>query len=605
MKKFISLLVCAVLSYFAVSAQITYNPSVQSQNNKGKILSVNITNNETIIKIQFPKGGTHSISSATVLVPCDAWNISDARRSNLKAIPAPPPGMNLTQYHIKLYSDAVQRVREGRKDLSERGWLIRHLGNDKLDTYYKPSRGADYMVLELHFDKLNPGEDNVYIREIIGNNGYEWYGIKINNPFPTTPTTGYSEFSIKQKINEQNDGIVGIYEQIGENNYKLGCIKDSDEYKLVYLGSSEKFKQWRIGDVKSVLHSTATPYLFKADYYMLDKTKEEVYIMFDGQSMKITFEDGSSSAYLKMYPTTSPSGNNTSEESAVWSGSGFALNNGYICTNYHVIDGAKSIEIRGVQGDFTTSYSAKVIASDKFNDLAILKVDDADFKGFGTIPYKVKTSMADVGEEIFVLGYPLTTTMGDEIKLTTGVVSSRTGYQGDVSLYQISAPIQPGNSGGPLFDSQGNLIGIVSAKHTGAENVGYAIKASYLRNLMESSLTEDVLPTNNSVSSLPLTGKVKKIKNFVYFINCSSRGSSHSTGSSQVINITNQSEINIKIGEQKILYIDKQGYWESQNPDIATVDFNGVVTGISPGTAFIWFHISGQGMKLFKVNVLE
>lgn len=288
-----------------------------------------------------------------------------------------------------------------------------------------------------------------------------------------------------------------------------------------------------------------------------------------------------------------------------WSGSGFALNNGYICTNYHVIDGAKSIEIHGVQGDFTTSYSAKVIASDKFNDLAILKVDDADFKGFGTIPYKVKTSMADVGEEIFVLGYPLTTTMGDEIKLTTGVVSSRTGYQGDVSLYQISAPIQPGNSGGPLFDSQGNLIGIVSAKHTGAENVGYAIKASYLRNLMESSLTEDVLPTNNSVSSLPLTGKVKKIKNFVYFINCSSRGSSHSTGSSQVINITNQSEINIKIGEQKILYIDKQGYWESQNPDIATVDFNGVVTGISPGTAFIWFHISGQGMKLFKVNVLE
>ena len=522
MKKLINLLICAILSHFTVSAQITYNPSVQSQNNRGKILSVNITNNETIIKIQFPKGGTHGISSATVLVPCDAWNISDARRSNLKAISAPPPGMNLTQYDIKLYSDAVQRVREGRKDLSERGWLIRHLGNDKLDTYYKPSRGANYMVLELHFDKLNPGENNVYIREIIGDTGYEWYGIKINNPYPTTPTTGYNEFSIKVTIDEQNDGIVGIYEQIGESKYKLGCIKDGDKYKLVYLGSSEKFKQWRIGDVKSVLRSTATPYLFKADYFMLDKTKEEVYIMFDGQSMKITFEDGSSSAYLKMYPTTSPSGNNTSEESADWSGSGFALSNGYICTNYHVVDGAKSIEIRGVQGDFTTSYSAKVIVSDKFNDLAILKVDDADFKGFGTIPYKVKTSMADVGEEIFVLGYPMTTTMGDEIKLTTGVVSSRTGYQGDVSLYQISAPIQPGNSGGPLFDSQGNLIGIVSAKHTGAENVGYAIKASYLRSLMESSLTEDVLPVNNSVSSLPLTEKVKKVKKFVYFIECNS-----------------------------------------------------------------------------------
>ena len=149
------------------------------------------------------------------------------------------------------------------------------------------------------------------------------------------------------------------------------------------------------------------------------------------------------------------------------------------------------------------------------------------------IPYKVKTLMADVGEEIFVLGYPMTTTMGDEIKLTTGVVSSRTGFQGDVSLYQISAPIQPGNSGGPLFDSQGNLIGIVSAKHTGAENVGYAIKASYLRNLMESSITEDVLPTNNSVSSLPLTGKVKKIKDFVYFIECSSKSNGISANNNQ------------------------------------------------------------------------
>lgn len=211
------------------------------------------------------------------------------------------------------------------------------------------------------------------------------------------------------------------------------------------------------------------------------------------------------------------------EAPTCWTGSGFALNNGYICTNYHVIDGAKSIEINGVQGDFTTSYTAQVVATDKFNDLAILKVNDVDFKGFGTIPYKVKTSMAEVGENIFVLGYPMTTTMGDEIKLTNGIVSSRTGFQGDVSLYQISAPIQPGNSGGPLFDNQGNLIGIVSAKHEGAENVGYAIKASYLRNLMESSITEDVLPKNNAVSSLPLTGKVRQLKNFVYYIKCSAK----------------------------------------------------------------------------------
>lgn len=607
--------ISCVVFCVTTTAQTTYNPTVQSQNNRGKIISVNITDNETIVRILFPKGGTHSISSATVLVPCDAWNISDARRSNLGAIPAPPPGMNLTQFDIQLYSDAVQTIREGRQDLSNKGWLIRSLGNDKLDTYYKPSRGADYLVLELHFDKLNPGEDNVYIREVIGNTGYEWYGIKINNPYPTTPTTGYNEFSIKEKIDEQNDGVVGIYEQIGESKYKLGCIKDGDQYKLVYLGSSERFKQWRIGDMKSVLHSTATPYLFKADYYMLDKTTEDVYIMFDGQSMKITFEDGSSAAYLKMYPTTSISSDNTSEEQTDWSGSGFALNNGYICTNYHVIAEAKSIEIHGVQGDFTTSYSAKVIASDKFNDLAILKIDDADFKEFGTIPYKVKTLMADVGEEIFVLGYPMTTTMGDEIKLTTGVVSSRTGFQGDVSLYQISAPIQPGNSGGPLFDSQGNLIGIVSAKHTGAENVGYALKASYLRNLMESSLTEDVLPTNNSVSSLPLTGKVKKVKGFVYFIECSSKVAPQErinpvtlapNNSESARESSNSNSVTIKVGEQTILSINSSEsvWWESDDPDIATITKDGVVKGVSPGRAYVWAHI-GDVVKLYYIVVLK
>ena len=114
----------------------------------------------------------------------------------------------------------------------------------------------------------------------------------------------------------------------------------------------------------------------------------------------------------------------------------------------------------------------------------------------------------------------MTTTMGEELKLTTGVVSSRTGFQGDVSIYQISAPIQPGNSGGPLFDSDGNLIGIVSAKHTEAENVSYAIKASYLRNLMESAMENNILPQTNRIAGYKLSDKVKQIRNYVYFITC-------------------------------------------------------------------------------------
>ena len=122
---------------------------------------------------------------------------------------------------------------------------------------------------------------------------------------------------------------------------------------------------------------------------------------------------------------------------------------------------------------------------------------------------------------VYVLGYPLINTMGNEIKLTTGVISSKTGFMGDVALYQISAPIQPGNSGGPLFDNQGNLIGVVNAKHKGAENVGYAIKASYLNNLVESVMSNSILPCNNTVSSMNLTNKVKNIEKFVFMIVCS------------------------------------------------------------------------------------
>lgn len=209
-----------------------------------------------------------------------------------------------------------------------------------------------------------------------------------------------------------------------------------------------------------------------------------------------------------------------------WSGTGFALNGGCIVTNYHVVENAKDIVVQGIKGDAGLEYEASVIATDKINDLAVLKIIDSRFTGFGTIPYKVKSAIADVGEDVFVLGYPLTMTMGDELKLTTGVISSKTGFQGDVSQYQISAPIQPGNSGGPLIDGKGNLIGIVSSKHLGTENVGYAIKASYLVNLVESALPSSVIPTNNAISGQTLPNKVKSIRNFVFLIICSDNNSS-------------------------------------------------------------------------------
>jgi S1-C subfamily serine protease len=226
---------------------------------------------------------------------------------------------------------------------------------------------------------------------------------------------------------------------------------------------------------------------------------------------------------IKTYPTPSMYAqkniNNGNTTPQTWTGTGFALNNSYIVTNFHVVENAKDISIQGINGDFSVKYLAKVIAVDRVNDIAILTTICRP--PFTNVPYSVKTSMSEVGEDIFVLGYPLTATMGEEIKLTTGVISSKTGFQGDVSIYQISAPVQPGNSGGPLFDRKGNVIGIVSAKHNGAENVTYAVKTSYLKNLIESTSLKNILPSDNSIANMSLSGKVKVLTKYVYYITCS------------------------------------------------------------------------------------
>ena len=182
---------------------------------------------------------------------------------------------------------------------------------------------------------------------------------------------------------------------------------------------------------------------------------------------------------------------------------------------------AKTISVKGLKGDMNTGYTAEVVATDKVNDIAILRITDSRFTGFGTIPYAVQQRMADVGEDVFVLGYPLTQALGNEIKLTNGIISSRTGYQGNIATYQMSAPVQPGNSGGPMFDNKGNVIGIVVAGVPGAENVGYAIKTSYLNILIESAGLNIKLPSNNTISTLSLAEKVKRVKNFVFYIECS------------------------------------------------------------------------------------
>lgn len=210
---------------------------------------------------------------------------------------------------------------------------------------------------------------------------------------------------------------------------------------------------------------------------------------------------------------------NIGADSILSSGTGFAISsNGLIVTNNHVIEGATKIEILGVNQNFNFRYSVEVLLKDENSDLAVLKINDPKFSSFGPIPFSIRQNLAEVGESVFVLGYPLTLTMGTEVKLTNGIISARTGFQGDISSYQISAPVQPGNSGAPLFDNQGNLIGIVNAKNVQAENAAYAVKVNYLKNLIELLNTPVSLPANIVLSKKSLPDKVKTLRNYVFIV---------------------------------------------------------------------------------------
>ncbi len=213
------------------------------------------------------------------------------------------------------------------------------------------------------------------------------------------------------------------------------------------------------------------------------------------------------------------------ENAGEWkgNGSGFFINeSGYIATNYHVVEDARSIQVEYFQKGVKQVYAAKVIVTDKQHDLAIIQITDSKFKPLQSIPYVFNTSIKDVGTDVFALGYPLANVMGEEIKFTDGKISSKTGIQGDITVYQISAPIQPGNSGGPLFDIKGNLIGITSSalnkEYFNSENVNYAIKSTYLKNLIDVMPENIRLPDYREIYNKSLTEKIKLLSDFIPII---------------------------------------------------------------------------------------
>ena len=278
--------------------------------------------------------------------------------------------------------------------------------------------------------------------------------------------TKWDESILKEHfLSNGTSSIEGIYESTSQDKimgkYKIGIVEEDDEYKMLYIGGALNYEDWIEGEIKAELLGTASSTLFKLKWRMGDKSVSEVpYATFKSGMMNVVWPDFQNEIFIKIFPTQSDNINS--------SGTGFALSpEGYIVTNYHVIKESSKINVRGVKGDFSKSFLAETVIVDKNNDIAIIKIDDPNFITLGQPPYTFDDAPSDVGRSVFSLGYPLRESMGDEIKLTNGIISAKTGFQGDVTTYQISVPLHPGNSGGPLINNKGEIIGIIKSKHSG------------------------------------------------------------------------------------------------------------------------------------------
>jgi len=197
-------------------------------------------------------------------------------------------------------------------------------------------------------------------------------------------------------------------------------------------------------------------------------------------------------------------------------GTGFLIDGkGMMITNAHVVKDSRNIRVFNSKGD---QFNAFVVKLDMVRDVAIIKIDDDHFKPFSSLPYGIRKTSSDIAEPVFTLGFPR-----DEIVYGEGYLSARTGFNGDTLSCQIAVPANPGNSGGPVFNHSGEVIGILSAKETEAEGAVFAIQSKYifkaLDELKKNKLYENVkISSKSTINTLDKVQQVKKIQDYVFMV---------------------------------------------------------------------------------------
>lgn len=185
---------------------------------------------------------------------------------------------------------------------------------------------------------------------------------------------------------------------------------------------------------------------------------------------------------------------------------------GYIVTNAHVVNNARNLIVENKKGE---QFSARSVYNNPLNDLAILEITDPAFTKENVIPFTLSKQVSDLAEPIFTLGYPR-----EEVVYGQGYISAKSGYSGDTTSYQISISVNPGNSGGPLLNRNGEVIGIISSKETNADGVVFAVKSAEVMAAIaqvKEGLDIDIkVPASNALKGLDRVQQIKKLDDYVF-----------------------------------------------------------------------------------------
>lgn len=339
-----------------------------------------------------------------------------------------------------------------------------------------------------------------------------------------------TEESLKNYLSTSKlNPIEGIYKSIDSeyhSYYMFAIIRYDDVFKAVVMDSKN---HWQIGEVKAIFEETSQQGLYSSIWYLSNKSPHESFATLENEAVlsielpTVLFGETGNQKYIKIFPSAGSQASRNDNISKS-TGSGFFLtSDGIIATNAHVVKGSRKIVVSVSVDDNLIDYDAKVLLSDNSNDVALVQIIDEDFKKLPPIPYGF-SNYSEVGSRVFTIGFPLNEVMGSNYKVTDGIISANSGLNDDIRFYQISVPLQPGNSGGPLFNSEGNVIGITAARlndevlNTKSENVSYAIKSVYLLNLYNMLPESTDLSPISHQESKELKDHVKEFKSFVCII---------------------------------------------------------------------------------------